>query len=659
MNPSRLIYLIFIIELFLSGFWYTSSAITQAFLLAAVLIGCRAVLARGEILAHSLFGLMLLYLAWLFIVALNSEVPRTSMMTLATLANLPVIYLVASNTPTFAEIWKYLRIALFVIGVFFAGWALWQVVFFVDAGDAVGPLKDRNLFAALINVLWFPAAFLFLSSSSARFHWKSILFGAGLLIMSTALFATTSRGGIGTWVLLLPLLLWAGYRNTYSRRLVVFIPLIAILAYSCSTLTLQENFTDRTFQLTQDPSTAARLLLWQSAIKMTFSHPFIGTGWGTFASYYPVYRSPLENGSAGFFAHNDYLQMAAEGGLFALLLQLSLLLGVLLQLKRGLRHAADLAGLESIALLLGTLALFIHAGVNFIFYVAFMNILAGLYLARVAQLTDKPRIMVFPGIKKFSLPFKRHMLVGLIALFIMLPLAPNLVAELLNQQSNIKVANLTSPNVNAYKIAKFITRFKPENFIAQEIVLRTAELALADSAFVSSVGVVFQRELINETLERFDAVRALTANNPKLGVRQAGILITNHAILDVNITNGNTAYLKAYQVLSTNLKVNPYHTDSIILLARLYSLEGRHVDALHILKQAEHRVFGHVNQSLITIEILRQLAAPEIIPELAEIERQLRLANSDVEIYKLSVVEGHFNENIDARLSALASRISR
>lgn len=656
MSPGHLIYLIFLIELFLSGFWFTSSAITQAFLFVTLVVGCRAVLLRGAVVAYSSFGLMLIYLSWLFIVAFNSEVPHTSMMTLATLANLPVIYLVATNTPAFTDIWKYLRISFFAIGVVFALWALWQATNDIWYGAVVGPLHDSNLFAALINVLWFPAAFLFLNSRSIQFPWRSVLFGSGLFIMSAALFATASRGGIGVFLLLLPFLLWAGYRNIHSRHLVIFIPLIAILAYFFSVEILQINFLNRNLQLAQDPSAAARLLLWQSAIKMAFVHPFAGTGWGTFAAYYPAYRSPLEDTSAGFFAHSDYLQMAAEGGFFGLIVLLCLLIVVLVQMKRSLQRAIDWAGLESLALLLGLLALLMHASVNFIFYVAFMNILGGLYLARAAQLSDVSRMITLNNIHKISLPIRR-ISASLIILFMLVPMIPNLAAEFLNEQSNIKAENVLSPNMNAYKFAKLITRLKPEAYVAQEIVLRTAESALADQRFLSSTGVAFQRQLLNETLQRFESIRVLTANNPKLGARQVKMLMAHHAILDADITHDDSAYTRAQQVLRANLKADPYHTDSIILLARLHKLEGRRGEALQMLKQAEHDVFGRINQQLITVEIVRQLAAPNIVPELAEIEKQLYLVNSNVEIYRLSVLEGRLHEDIDSRLSLIRSQI--
>ncbi len=657
MTAAHLIYVVFLVELFLSGFWFTGTAVTQVFLAVAAVVGFRAVLVRGSLQLYSLSGLMFLYFVWLLIVALKSEVPFASVMTMATLANFPVIYWVATNTPSFAAVWKYLRIIFFALGVIFSLWALWQAVRDGWYGSVVGPLYDSNLFAAMINALWFPAAFMFLNGSSAQRSWKPIVLGAGLFVMSASLFASSSRGGIGTWIVLLPVLLWAAYRNIHARRLLVYLPLIALAAYLFSALMLQVSVMDRNLELSQDPSVSARLLLWQSAIKMMLSHPFVGSGWGTFASYYPAYRSPLEDNSAGFFAHNDYLEFAAEGGVVAMLLLMGVLIAVLVQLRRSLKLATNAKGLEGVALLLGVLALLIHAGVNFIFCIAFMNILAGLYLARAAQLTDESRSITFGVIHKLSLSVKQ-LLVGLSLLLSLIPLAPYLAAELLNKQSNINAANLESPGVNAYTIAKYITQFKPESMIAQEIVLRTAESALADKRFLNRVSRFFQRELLNETLQRFEKVRTLTANNPMIGVRQAKILIDHHTFLDANTGNHLSAYEKAYEVLNANLKADPYHADSIILLSRLHGLQGRRADALALLRQAQHRVFGHFNQQLVAVEILRQLAGPKDIPELAAIEKQLSLLRSDGEFYRRSVLNGRLYADIDAKLSVIGSQIS-
>lgn len=350
------------------------------------------------------------------------------------------------------------------------------------------------------------------------------------------------------------------------------------------------------------------------------------------------------------------------------MLLLGLLLGLLFQLKRSLQRVDNLAGLESAALLLGVLALFIHAGVNFIFYVAFMNILAGLYLARAAQLSDTKRTVEFFGIfstlivsfDSISQLAKRIILTSVFLLMV-LTLAPNIAAELINKQSNISMANLMSSKVNAYKIAKLINKINPQELIAQEIILRTAELALADSAFIKSSGVAFQRELLKDTLDRFERLRIQNAYDPNIGVRQAKVLIANQLILDDasdgNGKLGNAAYAKAHQVLSDNLKADPYHAGSFIMLVRLQAKEGHRSEAINTLKRAHDKVFGSYNQHLIAIETLRQLASPSIVDELEALEKQVRLVDSDLESDKKLTLSANFNKNIDRDLARIARLI--
>lgn len=651
MNTRQFIYLLFIAELVLSGFWYTGSAVTAMFLLAAGVAGCHVIFTLQSCQIYALSKLMLLYLLWLFIVAWLSPVPEMAMMTLAMLAGLPVMYLFATNTPTFAQTWQYLRAALFMIGVVLALWAVWQVFNHIGNGYAQGPFQDRNLFAALMNLLWFPAAFVFLTVNNSRYHFKLLVKGVGLFVIATALFATTSRGGIAIWLLLMPVLLWAAYLNNQSRKRPIFIVLIALTAYLCSALLLNANIADRTFHLNQDPSTIARLQLWQSSVKMILTHPVIGSGWGTFVHYYPAYRVPLENTTAGFFAHNDYLQFAIEGGIPALLIQICLMSGLLIQLRRCLKRAANIAAFESVALLLGVLALFIHALVNFIFYQALMSILAGLYLARVAQLTDKAEALQVLNLNKINSYFK-YLFVGIMLVLISLPYGVHLLGLSINKKSYVKIDNLVSGEFSAYKLAELITAIQPQERVSQETILQTAELALEDAAFISKMGKGFYRRLLDQTLRRFDAVRALNANDPGVGVREAKMLIEHDVAFD-----GNFAYRRAHEVLNENLQANPYHVDSIIALSRLQRMEGQSVAALHTMQHARTYVLMPRDKQLIHIELLRQFAAPKIIPELEAIEKELHKLRASSESGKALMLPDSYYPELDAKLDTIANQI--
>ncbi|HEY9277256.1 MAG TPA: O-antigen ligase family protein [Methylotenera sp.] len=643
--------MLFITELILSGFWYTGSAVTAIFLLVAGVAGCQVIFARQSCQVYTLSKLMLLYLLWLFIVAWLSAVPETAMMNLAILAGLPVMYLFATNTSTFAHIWQYLRAALFVVGIVLAFWAFWQVFYHIGYGYAQGPFQDRNLFAALMNLLWFPAAFVFLTANNSRFYLKQLAISIILFIISAGLFATTSRGGIATWLLLAPVLLWAANRSNQSRKRIVLIVLITALAYLCSASLLNATIADRTFQLSQDPSTTARLLLWKSSLEMLLAHPVVGSGWGTFIHYYPAYRVPQENTTVGMLVHNDYLQLALEGGIPALLLQIGIVSGILVQLKRILKRATDVVAFESVTLLLGVLALFIHALVNFIFYQALMNILAGLYLARAAQLTDKTDVLPVFNANKTSAFFK-YLFASAVVVLIALPYGVHLLGLSINNKHNVKVENLVSDKFSVYKLAEFITAIQPQDRVSQETILQTAELALEDEAFISKMDKDFYRRLLDSTLQRFNLVRALNANDAGLGIRQAKILIRHHEVFD-----GDYAYKRAHQVLNENLSANPYHVDSIIALSHLQLIEGHADAALRTMQHARANVLILRDKQLVHIELLRQLAAPKVIPELNAIEKELGKLRLGSETGKALILPENYYVDIDAKLDAIAYKI--
>jgi hypothetical protein len=642
-----------IIVLISSGFIFIYGALTGLLLLVFAVFALQAAFSIKEWIALPLSALMIIFLVWLVLVKMLSTVPTSSLLTAWTLAGLPIAYLTWPMISNSAAIWLRLRAIFWLAGVCMASWALWQVIRHIGNGQAVGPLMDRNAFAALINLFWFPAAYLLLSSSTAGKRGLQLLLGMGLFVMSSALFATESRGGIATWLLLLPVLLWAGYRHPPFRPLVFVIPFIALAAYLSSAQIVGTNVANRTYDLAQDPSTNARLFLWKSTIQMIAAHPFAGTGWGTFAAYYPTYRSPLESISSGLFSHNDYLQLAAEGGIPALVLQLGILLGLLFQLKRSLKRVGDLAGLESVALILGALAIFIQAGVNFIFYFAFMNILAGLYLARAAQLVEQKNTWPFPSVNQVSRPIK-NLLAGFVGLMLAAPLFIHLFAQLFltGTQPGLKAVILIAPRLNSYDIAKLISAIRPQEGIAQEVMLQSAEHGLNDSDGIIMQGGNFKRELLNEALERFDFIRSQTANNANVGVREVKVLLEYP-----NSFGQGVAYAKAKQVLDENLRVNPYHAYSWIYLARLQAAQGRRVDAFNTLRHAEHSLLNSRDRQLIAVEILRQYAAPKVIAELDDIEKQLRNVRSESETGKALMLSPHFSEDIDVRLEAIGVQL--
>ncbi len=83
-----------------------------------------------------------------------------------------------------------------------------------------------------------------------------------------------------------------------------------------------------------DPRAYFRVYVWVSAIHMALAQPLWGFGPGTFGVVYPIYRSGSLWNTATPFAHNEYLQVAAECGLPALALTLVLLWALVVQFRR-------------------------------------------------------------------------------------------------------------------------------------------------------------------------------------------------------------------------------------------------------------------------------------------------------------------------------------
>lgn len=664
MKLSHPIQLLFLVLLIVSGFWFACRSLTALVLIVGAAATLSSVFTRQVFHVFSLTKLMLIYLTWLFVVAYTSAIPNQSMMILAVLACFPVIYLVASNMSGFVKIWRQLSILLYVTAIGLAAWAIWQVY---NHHHAEGPLNDRNAFAALNNLLWFPTAYLFLSTKLSNKVSVKLLLGLGLLVISVALFATSSRGGILSWLLLMPVLLWAAYRQVQSKKLTLVLLLVALTAYVFSAKLLHSDIADRTFKVAPSVqgghisnygSESARLMLWQSTINIAKDNPVFGTGWGTFIAYYPAYRQSSEYSTYGEFTHNDYLQLASEGGFIALLLQFSILFMLLLQLRNCLRKK-DEANFYAVALLLGVLAIFIQASVNFIFYYAFMNILAGLYLAYVAKTVETPNFLKIHYFQSVRSSVKR-LVAAIVVLLIAIPYLVNLIAQLcLNGDlPGMKVLNFVAPKLSTYKLANFITAIYPKEGTAQLVLLEDSSKFLKNN-INNNENVNFKNNLLNDTLKRYEYVRKQNNDSPNLALEELELVLAYNQEIDQQSTTG-AAYKLAHQILADSLRVDPRHIKSMIVLARLQAIEGNKKAAYGTLQAASTKTHDLLYQQLISVEILRQRAAPNKIPELADIEM---LLNKAVLINKLpdeqAILPDNFYENINAALDKINTQLSQ
>jgi O-antigen ligase len=169
------------------------------------------------------------------------------------------------------------------------------------------------------KILWFSTP----QASKALFY----LFSSA--VMTAAIFASSSRGGVMSFIIAMFLLgLTIIFRTKNSRKLravaVMFI-LIGILAVMVvwvgpePVLKRSHLLFDKGF-FSLEGLDRMRMCFYRDTIKVINDFPVFGTGLGTFSSAFAQYRDFIYEDRLLRFAHNDYLQLLSEmgalGGLF-------------------------------------------------------------------------------------------------------------------------------------------------------------------------------------------------------------------------------------------------------------------------------------------------------------------------------------------------------
>ncbi|GAC1381250.1 MAG: hypothetical protein NVS4B7_08580 [Ktedonobacteraceae bacterium] len=138
--------------------------------------------------------------------------------------------------------------------------------------------------------------------------------------------------------------------------------------------------------LHSDASTANRLFLWQEAIKLISTHPWIGIGLEQFHIYYAqlIISQSTQLDPSGISVHNQYLELAMEGGIFWLIVGVLLLISIALACWKGYRIAQSgqqILLLTTILAVVGNLiSAFTDAPLDNVEGAVFLFLLAGLAL---------------------------------------------------------------------------------------------------------------------------------------------------------------------------------------------------------------------------------------------------------------------------------------
>ena len=235
----------------------------------------------------------------------------------------------------------------------------------------MGPILSRNHYAAFIEAV-LPIA-LYLALRRER---DSLLYSGMAAVMYASVIASASRAGTvlaTAEVVLVPLLVWA-LRRAPGRNVAAALLRMGILFAVFTAVVGWESVWSRFW--VPDPL-AVRRELAVSTLHMATSHPWFGTGLGTWSTVYPHYAI-IDVGAFANQAHNDWLQWTAEGGL-----PLGIMLATLFiwSLRPAFRSVWGL----------GVVAVFLHAIVDYPFSRPALGSWAILILSLLACTAAEPR----------------------------------------------------------------------------------------------------------------------------------------------------------------------------------------------------------------------------------------------------------------------------
>jgi O-antigen ligase len=192
-----------------------------------------------------------------------------------------------------------------------------------ELGQAYGNLRQRNQFATLISMALVAA--LWLHGGLGR-RGRAALAG-GLLLLTLAAAASTSRTGLVQWLAISGTAAWLAWRERRGARgapprlphplaLAALVPAYFLAAWVLPMLA-GPGIEDMLRRLREGaPEGHGRLLLWRNVLDLIAERPWAGWGWGelSFAHFSNLYSGPrfveiLDN------AHNLPLHLAVELGI--------------------------------------------------------------------------------------------------------------------------------------------------------------------------------------------------------------------------------------------------------------------------------------------------------------------------------------------------------
>jgi O-antigen ligase len=205
-------------------------------------------------------------------------------------------------------------------------------------GIPFGPFVNRNHFAGLMEMIAAPGIALLFFRGVPRDRLPLVALFTVLPV--GALFLSASRGGVATFLFQLLLFGALLFRRPAGRRGLVYAALVLLLVAGF----LMWLDVGRVFDRFADPQPRElthdrRVSMVRDTWRIFLDHPLKGIGFGSLVSVFPRYES-VYDGRVVDHAHNDFVELLAEGGILGGLLGLGFVLLLYLSCFRRLEEEA-------------------------------------------------------------------------------------------------------------------------------------------------------------------------------------------------------------------------------------------------------------------------------------------------------------------------------
>jgi O-antigen ligase len=224
-------------------------------------------------------------------------------------------------------------------------------------GNPFGPFVNRNHFAGWM-VMVLPVVAMYAvgvlrearhpsaRGAGAWFRWlttvdgnRVLLLGAATLIMGAALVLTGSRSGVASFAVAVAAMLAFLVREIPERRHRVLAVVYAAVLLGGAVAWAGSDMVVARFADAPD-ALGERLEAWQNTLDIVRDFPLFGVGLGGYASAMLMYQTG-DRRLMYVQAHNDYLQLAAEGGLLVVVPAILTVVTLVVTIRRRLRGDED------------------------------------------------------------------------------------------------------------------------------------------------------------------------------------------------------------------------------------------------------------------------------------------------------------------------------